>query len=113
MLAEFIAKPRCQDKIDDRRIGIYSPALFFGQWTIKLCNITGLGFLSLLCYAAYLNNHGSVFYSSLGVSAVMLFRKLWQTDIDTPGSCNAFFQYNVPIAQIILIGLVLDVLVKQ
>ncbi|KAJ6608753.1 hypothetical protein B0H10DRAFT_2226570 [Mycena sp. CBHHK59/15] len=37
-----------QDKIDDLKIGIHSPALLCGEYTIPICLTTALGFLGLL-----------------------------------------------------------------
>lgn len=98
----------CQDKRDDVRIGLNSPALLLGYSTKPICTITGLGFFGLFAYAGWLNGQGISFYLGLLCGAIMLFSKMIKTDVDVPNDCREFFLKTKPIGQVILTGLVVD-----
>lgn len=102
------SKPTCQDKRDDVRIGLNSPALLLGYSTKPICAITGLGFFGLFAYAGWLNGQGISFYLGLLCGAIMLFSKMIKTDVDVPNDCREFFLKTKPIGQVILTGLVVD-----
>jgi 4-hydroxybenzoate polyprenyltransferase len=102
-----------QDKLDDIRIGLYSPALFFREYTILICTTTALGFLGLLTYGAVLNGQGLVCYFSVAVAGTMLLRNLLRTDIDSPTQCKAMFLATPLIGQTILVGFVVDAVVHR
>lgn len=97
-----------EDKLDDHYIGIRSPALFLGHYTIPVTTVSAFSFFSLLAYGGYLNNHGVPFYVSLFCAALLLLPSLWQTDIDSPRQCHAFFSKTPFIGQIIFAGFLLD-----
>jgi len=97
-----------QDKKDDMKIGLHSPALFLSTWTIPICCSTAVGFLSLLLYGGYLNGQGVFFYLGVAIAGAILIRKLILTDLDNPNDCKNFFLQTVIVGQVILGGLVLD-----
>ncbi|KAF4597056.1 hypothetical protein EYR40_007506 [Pleurotus pulmonarius] len=97
-----------QDKIDDVKIGIHSPALFCGRYTIPICTSTAIGFFGLLSYGAFLNGHGAPVYIAIAVTSYLLLNRLLQTDIDRPDDCKALFLGTVAIGQIILGGFIID-----
>ncbi|KAJ7216568.1 UbiA prenyltransferase [Mycena pura] len=102
-----------QDKVDDVRIGINSPALLCRQFTIPICTATALGFVFLTGYGGVLNGQGITFLASLIVAAVELLRALLRTDIDSPAQCKTFFLATPRIGQIILAGLVVDGIIHR
>ncbi|KAJ3517449.1 hypothetical protein NLJ89_g508 [Agrocybe chaxingu] len=102
-----------QDKIDDVKIGLHSPALFLGDSTIPVCATTGVGFIALLVYAGALNGHGWCYYSAVAFASVLLMSRLFKTDIDKPEDCKRFFLQTVPVGQIILSGIVGDVILNR
>jgi 4-hydroxybenzoate polyprenyltransferase len=95
------------------KVGIHSPALFVGDWTIPLCTTTGIGFIALLSYAGFLNGQGFIFYAAVAISSSILFPKLLRTDIDIPNDCKSFFLDTPLVGQVILGGLVLDAVAQR
>ncbi|KAJ7210642.1 UbiA prenyltransferase [Mycena haematopus] len=102
-----------QDKIDDMRIGINSPALLCREYTITICSATALGFLGLLIYGGSLNGQGVPFYVSVAIAGVMLLTALLGTDIDNPKECKDFFLLTPLLGQIILGGFVADAILHR
>ncbi|KAJ7499861.1 UbiA prenyltransferase [Mycena latifolia] len=102
-----------QDKLDDMKIGINSPALLCREYTIPICTTTALGFLGLLAYGGVLNNQGIPFYISVAVAGVMLLIALSRTDIDRPNDCKALFLGTPLLGQIILGGFVADAVLHR
>ncbi|KAJ6546599.1 hypothetical protein B0H10DRAFT_2243527 [Mycena sp. CBHHK59/15] len=102
-----------QDKIDDLKIGIHSPALLCGEYTIPICLTTALGFLGLLTYGGMLNNQGIPFYVSVVVVGLMLLTALLRTDVDCPGDCKRLFLGTPLLGQVILAGLVMDAVLHR
>jgi len=97
-----------QDKVDDIKIGINSPALLCRRYTIPICTTTALSFLCLLTYGGLLNGQGVPFYASVVVAGVILLTKLLRTDIDSPAECKAMFLTTPLVGQIILVGFLAD-----
>ncbi|CAK5276425.1 unnamed protein product [Mycena citricolor] len=97
-----------QDKLDDVKIGLHSPALFVGAHTLFVCTITALLFLSLVSYGAFLNGHSWAFFSAMSIAAFLLLNRLWKTDIDVPADCKRLFLDTTLIGNIILLGFVVD-----
>ncbi|KAJ8508741.1 hypothetical protein ONZ45_g9014 [Pleurotus djamor] len=102
-----------QDKVDDVKIGIYSPALFCGDYTIPVCTATAVGFVGLLTYGAFLNDHALPVYVAIAISGFMLFNRLLQTDIDRPEDCKRLFLDTVTVGQVILSGFVVDAVASR
>ncbi|KAJ6615459.1 UbiA prenyltransferase [Mycena sp. CBHHK59/15] len=102
-----------QDKVDDIRIGLHSPAILCGEYTIKICTATALSFLGLLTYGGMLNGQGLPFYASIVVAGSMLLRELSATDIDEPEQCKVMFLGTPLVGQIILGGFVADAVVYR
>ncbi|KAJ8093247.1 hypothetical protein PM082_020733 [Marasmius tenuissimus] len=102
-----------QDKVDDIKIGLHSPALYLGPRTIPVCTVTALLFLTLVGYGAYLNEHGVLFFISLGYAGFLTLKKLYATNIDNPVECKEFFLLTPWVGQIILGGLAADALYQR
>ncbi|KAJ7640822.1 UbiA prenyltransferase [Mycena polygramma] len=102
-----------QDKVDDVKIGINSPALLCREHTKPICSATAIGFLSLLAYGGMLNQQGILYYASLAAAGVILLRGLLRTDIDCPDECKAFFLETPLVGQGILLGFVADAVLQR
>ncbi|KAJ7124496.1 UbiA prenyltransferase [Mycena epipterygia] len=102
-----------QDKADDMKIGINSPALLCREYTIGVCTATAIGFLGLLTYGGMLNGQGVAFYAGVAVAGVVLLRSLVATDINCPEKCRAMFLSTPLVGQIILGGFVADAVVYR
>ncbi|KAF8916052.1 UbiA prenyltransferase [Mucidula mucida] len=102
-----------QDKVDDMKIGLHSPALWCAEYTIPICTCSAIGFLSLLSYGGMLNGHGLAFYLGVIVAGMSLLVPLVKTDIDRPVDCKNLFLGTPRVGQIILGGLVADALIHR
>ncbi|KDR74734.1 hypothetical protein GALMADRAFT_227148 [Galerina marginata CBS 339.88] len=98
-----------QDRVDDIKIGLYSPALLLGDYTTSVCTITAAGFFGLLSHGGLLNRQGGFYFGGLTIAGMLLFARLWRTNVYRPEECRQFFLQTVWIGQIILGGVVLDV----
>ncbi|KII95320.1 hypothetical protein PLICRDRAFT_210192 [Plicaturopsis crispa FD-325 SS-3] len=76
-----------QDKSDDVNVGIKSTALLFGENTRPILSALSTSTISLITYAGYMNGHGALFYSGVGLAAIQLARILRRTDFDDRASC--------------------------
>jgi 4-hydroxybenzoate polyprenyl transferase len=97
-----------QDKEDDARIGLHSLALRMGSWTIPICTLAALTFLSLLYNAGIQNGHGVPFFTAVIVAGIRLLDKLLRTDIDNPKDCVKMFLDTPTVGGIILSGIFVD-----
>ncbi|KAK1224447.1 hypothetical protein PQX77_012621 [Marasmius sp. AFHP31] len=97
-----------QDKEDDLKIGLHSPALFLGRSTVPVCAATTILFLAFVGYGGFLNNQELPFYIGLACAGIITLRQLLSTDIDDPEQCKMFFLLAPRVGQIILGGLVID-----
>ncbi|TFY55836.1 hypothetical protein EVG20_g9173 [Dentipellis fragilis] len=97
-----------QDRADDEKIGIYSMARLFGQWTILLCTAAGVGFFAILAYLGVRDGYGLPFFCSILFATGLVLRRLSRTDIDRPESCRDFFVGMPFISQIVIGGLATD-----
>ncbi|KAG6811473.1 hypothetical protein H0H92_007245 [Tricholoma furcatifolium] len=102
-----------QDKVDDQKIGIHSPALYCAEKTIPLCTFSALCFFGLLIWSGFLNGQGIPFYVAVAIAAKSLFPQLLKTNIDEPDDCKRFFLGTPRIGQIILGGLVIDAILHR
>ncbi|KAK0187328.1 UbiA prenyltransferase family-domain-containing protein [Armillaria mellea] len=102
-----------QDKLDDVKIGMKSLAILCGKRTIPICSATTVGFAALMTWAGYLNKQGIVYYVSVALSAFVLLKELFVTDIDKPRQCMKFFLHTPTIGNLILVGLVVDAVVHR
>ncbi|KAH0581407.1 hypothetical protein H2248_012489 [Termitomyces sp. 'cryptogamus'] len=97
-----------QDKVDDKKIGLHSPALYCAEKTIPICICSSVCFFALLVYGGAMNEHGIAFHSAVLVASRLHFSQLVKTNIDIPETCKQFFLAAPRVGQIILTGLVID-----
>jgi 4-hydroxybenzoate polyprenyltransferase len=101
-----------QDKEDDVLVGIKSTALKFGAASIWW--IAGFFFLALLLIEASLWLAQTRLLAHMGVAAAAM-HAAWQVsrlDIDDPQRCLALFRSNREFGLLILLGLLLDTLIR-
>lgn len=96
------------DREDDRRIGVKSTAILFGDLDLfviaglQLVMLTGLVFIGLRAEL------GLWYYLSLGVAAGLMLYHLFLARRRDPAGCFAAFLHNHYIGLAIFIGIVLD-----
>jgi len=95
------------DREDDRKIGVKSTALLFGD--VDLFVIAGLQVLMLIALAliGYRAELGFWYYLSVGVAAAFMGYPQWLARDRQPAGCFAAFLNNHLIGMVIFIGIVL------
>ena len=96
-----------QDKEDDKRIGVKSTALKFGDRTKEICNnFTSAMGISLML-AGIASGMGPTYFLATFASCSMIMRGLSLVDLDNPKSCWEFFLMNRNIGLLILMSIIL------
>ncbi|KAK0502248.1 UbiA prenyltransferase family-domain-containing protein [Armillaria luteobubalina] len=80
---------------------------------IPICSATTVGFAALMSWAGYLNGQGVAYYITVALSTLILLKELLVTDIDSPRQCMKFFLLTPTIGNLILGGLVVDVVLQR
>jgi len=95
------------DREDDRRVGVKSTALLFGD--MDLFVIAGLQFVMLiaLVLVGLRAELGAWYFASVVAAAVLMAYHLWLARERQPAGCFAAFQHNRHIGMIVFIGIVL------
>jgi len=95
------------DREDDRRIGVKSTALLFGE--VDLFVIAGLQFLMLvaLVFVGLRAELGPWFYLAVAGAAALMAYHQWLARDRQPAGCFAAFLHNHLIGLVIFIGIVL------
>jgi 4-hydroxybenzoate polyprenyltransferase len=95
------------DREDDRRIGVKSTAVLFGE--VDLFVIAGLQLVMLLglVFVGFRAELGSWYYLSVAVAAAMMAWHLWLARDRQPAGCFEAFLRNHHVGMVIFIGIVL------
>jgi 4-hydroxybenzoate polyprenyltransferase len=98
-----------QDKDDDRRVGLHSTALLFGErHAKKLLSVFGAGSIAFLAASGYAAGMHSVFYTSVAGAALHMALQVSYVDLNNRASCFKTFLSNSYLGGIIAIGVFLD-----
>jgi 4-hydroxybenzoate polyprenyltransferase len=96
------------DRDDDRRIGIHSSALSFGDLDLVIIAAMQVMVLLSLLLIGHSLQLGARYYSGLAAGAAVFVWQLWiARGRDRPG-CFKAFKYNNYFGMVVLIGLVAD-----
>ena len=95
------------DREDDRKIGVKSTAILFGE--ADLFVIGGLQFLMLiaLVFIGDMAGLGIWYYGAVVVAAILMGWHQWTTRDREPAKCFAAFLHNHYVGMVIFIGIVL------
>jgi 4-hydroxybenzoate polyprenyltransferase len=95
------------DREDDRRIGVKSTAVLFGE--VDLFVIAGLQLVMLLglVFVGFRAGLGSWYYLSVAVAAALMAWHLWLARDRQPAGCFEAFLRNHHVGMVIFIGIVL------
>lgn len=95
------------DREDDRKIGVKSTALLFGE--VDLFVIAGLQLLMLLAlvFVGFRAGLGFWYYLSVAIAAAMMAWHLWLARDRQPAGCFQAFLKNHLIGMVVFIGIVL------
>jgi 4-hydroxybenzoate polyprenyltransferase len=95
------------DREDDRKIGIKSTALLFGEVDLfVIAGLQGLMLLSLIL-VGYRAELSAWYYASVAIAAAMMAWHLWLARDRQPAGCFEAFLKNHYIGMVIFIGIVL------
>lgn len=101
----------CQDIKDDVKMGVRSTAILFGEWIRPLLMLCGVGFVSMLGLAGYLNKQGPAYFIvSVGGAALHVIWQFLTVDLEVPASCWRNFNRNGQLGWIVWGGLFVDYL---
>jgi 4-hydroxybenzoate polyprenyltransferase len=95
------------DREDDKKIGVKSTALLFGD--VDLFVIAGLQLVMLLAliFIGLRANLGLWYYASVAVAAALMMYHQWLARDRQPAGCFAAFLHNHYIGMVVFIGIVL------
>lgn len=95
------------DREDDKKIGVKSTALLFGDMDLfVIAGLQGIMLLGLVL-VGLLAQLGFWFYASVAFAAGLMAYHLWLARERQPAGCFAAFQHNRHIGMMIFIGIVL------
>ncbi len=96
------------DREDDRKIGVKSTALLFGDTDLFV--IAGLQLLMVLALVLIGTSAelGFTYYASVAVAATLMAYHQWLARDRQPAGCFAAFLHNHHIGMVVFIGIVLD-----
>ncbi len=96
------------DREDDRKIGVKSTALLFGDTDLFV--IAGLQLLMLLALVliGIRAELGLTYYASVAIAAALMAYHQWLARDRAPAGCFAAFLHNHYIGMVLFIGIVLD-----
>jgi 4-hydroxybenzoate polyprenyltransferase len=109
-----------QDKVDDRKVGVKSTALYFGDGfrgkTIMAIFAFLFGVIMLIVgyYGAHYDPRmQSSYYLAVLLSTAHLFYQIYSVNLDNPAHCGQMFRSNRFVGIAILLGIIASNLMKQ
>lgn len=109
-----------QDKVDDRKVGIKSTALYFGDGFRGKAIMAAFAFLFgvIMLMVGYYGAHydlrtQSSYYLAVLLSTAHLFYQIYSVKLDNPAHCGQMFRSNRFVGIAILLGIIASNLMKQ
>lgn len=95
-----------QDKVDDRKVGVKSTALRFGDRTVQICTnfVSAMGLALFL--AGLAGGLGPTYFITSFLTTCMIMKGLSLVNLDNPKSCWEFFIMNRNIGIVILLSII-------
>lgn len=102
-----------QDIEDDRKIGVKSSAIFFGRHAVVAVSLLYSGTVAILINLGIISGLGIVYYAAIAAMAANFIFQAVSVNA-SPDRDTAFraFKSNVRIGAILLVGIVLDFMLK-
>jgi 4-hydroxybenzoate polyprenyltransferase len=96
------------DREDDRRLGVNSSALFFGESTATMVGLSYLGTTALLGWLGLALQLSAGYWLALGISFTLWANQSWQLrQANVPTTLYGdFFRQNVRIGAVMLLGMI-------
>lgn len=103
-----------QDIEDDRKIGIKSSAIFFGEYAIPAVSVLYAGTVLILIWLGILAGLGQLYYLALlAVAAIFVYQMMAVKASPDRETAFRAFKSNVRIGAVLLIGIVLDLMIRE
>lgn len=103
-----------QDIEDDRKIGIKSSAIFFGEYAIPAVSVLYAGTVLILIWLGILAGLGQLYYLALlAVAAIFVYQMMAVKASPDRETAFRAFKSNVRIGAVLLIGIVLDLMMRE
>ncbi|MFM7396447.1 MAG: 4-hydroxybenzoate octaprenyltransferase [Gammaproteobacteria bacterium] len=95
------------DRDDDRRIGIRSTALLFGQYDLLIIALLQALMLALLAAVGVLADLGFIYFLSVAGAALLFSRQTWLARARTREACFRAFLDNHYVGLVLFVGIAL------
>lgn len=95
------------DRDDDRRIGIRSTALLFGQYDLLIIALLQVLMLALLAAIGVLADLGFIYFLSVAGAALLFSRQTWLARARTREACFRAFLDNHYVGLVLFVGIAL------
>ena len=95
------------DRDDDRRIGIRSTALLFGQYDLLIIALLQVLMLALLAAVGVLADLGFIYFLSVAGAALLFSRQTWLARARTREACFRAFLDNHYVGLVLFVGIAL------
>lgn len=95
------------DREDDRRIGVRSTALWFGNFDLSAIALLQVVMMSGLAMIGHAVEFGVPYFLALGVAAALFVRHLWLARHRTGPECFRAFLGNQYVGLVVFVGIVL------
>jgi len=96
------------DRDDDKKVGIKSMAIIFGQFDLLCVGVLQTLMLCLLLLAGHWHNRGIVFFVGLCIAALLVAQQLHNCRHRERAECFKAFLNNHYVGMVIFIGLAID-----
>lgn len=96
-----------QDKHDDKRIGVSSTALSFGERPTPILTLFAAGKMTCLVAAGLLTDMSCPYYACISAAGLHLARQIALTDLSDPKQCKQAFDSNVTTGMMTWFGVIL------
>uniref|UniRef100_A0A0X3NTY4 4-hydroxybenzoate polyprenyltransferase, mitochondrial n=1 Tax=Schistocephalus solidus TaxID=70667 RepID=A0A0X3NTY4_SCHSO len=97
-----------QDINYDKKLGLKSTAILFGDDTKKWLSVFAIAMAANLGIVGITSQSGWIYFLGAGLSMFRLGLSLYKTDLHNPSSCFGFFRNNRHIGMMLFASIVLD-----
>ncbi|BHF61184.1 Para-hydroxybenzoate--polyprenyltransferase, mitochondrial precursor (PHB:polyprenyltransferase) [Sparganum proliferum] len=97
-----------QDIKYDKKLGLKSTAILFGDDTKKWLSVFALVMAANLGIVGITSESGWIYFLGAGLSMIRLGFSLYKTDLHNPASCFGFFRHNRHVGMMLFASIVID-----
>nr|VZH99406.1 unnamed protein product [Spirometra erinaceieuropaei] len=97
-----------QDIKYDKKLGLKSTAILFGDDTKKWLSVFAIVMAANLGIVGITSESGWIYFLGAGLSMIRLGFSLYKTDLYNPASCFGFFRHNRHVGMMLFASIVID-----